>query len=300
MRKKKADLISELKTAENLLLEKHEELLTCQDELARIITEQNQQKSGNQTVPASPNSFRLELFPRGEHAFQSSIEHLLSNESQPLDGLDLEAIVSFIGTYIPIEEIHPPQSTQQHSAKQEPPEETEITEAQHEEATLKAQHEEEIQEAQHEEVTQHEEATQHEEEILETTEVGKTQARSETGSSEVRLHTQVRPLTTMFHTDTPFDLEVSIDPKVNTQTTLESGRCKVSIFSKNLSTGSTTLLGVLNESVEAFEKESTKKISTTGLPQGFYRIEAVSSFTTEDGNQVPIASVNAGSFIHVT
>ena len=42
MKKKKVELIDELKTAENLLLEKHEELITCQDELARIVSEQNQ------------------------------------------------------------------------------------------------------------------------------------------------------------------------------------------------------------------------------------------------------------------
>ena len=344
MRKKKADLISELKTAENLLLEKHEELLICQDELSRIINEQHHRKSAKQTALPSPNSFKLNIFPRGEDAFQSSIEHMLSNESQPLDGLELDAIVSFIGSFIPIEEIETPQGSRIKTEAKEAQEREALHEAPEDEDRVQTQ-EEEILEVPEEtpdveeeiKLEAHEEETLdvHEEQvILEVKEENKTQevqeepkpfdntfssttfsssdnthiSSKESGmldntvslSSAVRLHTQIRPLTTSFHPNTPFDLEVLIDPKVNAQANLESGRCKISIFSKNLSKDSTTLLGVLDESLESFEKESAKKISAAGLPQGFYRIEVVSTFTTPEGNQLPIASVNAGSFIHVT
>jgi len=320
MRKKKTELISELKTAENLLLEKHEELLTCQDELSRIITEQNRQKTAKHQAPTSPNSFKLDIFPHGEDPFQSKIEHLLSRESQPLDGLDLDAIVSFISTYIPIEEIQIPQRTPESSVNKEMHDddvhEEEVILETKEEETPEAQ-EEETPEAQEEETpeAQEEEAREEERSLdkaistttfssSDTTQVSSKEKtmvdNSVSLSSAVRLHTQVRPLSTTFHPYTPFDLEVSIDPKVIAQANLESGRCKISIFSKNLSKDSTTLLGVLDDSIASFEKESIQKISAAGLPQGFYRIEVVSTFTTLDGNTLPIASVNAGSFIHVT
>lgn len=330
MRKKKTELITELKAAENVLLEKQEALLTCQDELARILSEKDsierkhreltnelksltheletaktgletttkklkknkeeleqnrrelasaqakitRQKKARETVPTSSYSFRLDVYPRSEGTYQSRIEHLLSGERQPLDGLDLNTITEFIGNYFPLEV--------------------------HKKSDSIASHPEIVLESEPNNRERLSSPSKKEEGNREQLEVLLDPAEKHSEVSESYLNIQIAPKNNINTQFTPIELEINIELPISSPLHSSALSSKISIYSKNLESGSSTLLGIMNKTFEKPGEASTHTLNAVGLPEGIYRLDAVSSFKNEEGNPLPVASIQEGAFIQIT
>ena len=320
MKKKKTELISELKTAENLLLEKHEELLTYKDELARLneLMETNEalaneletaktgietttkkltavkkeleksrkelnqakttiakQKKAEETVPTSSYSFRLDIYPRGEETFQSRIEHLLSGDRQSLDGLNLEAIEEFIWIYLPYEDRNHSLEDATSPYLIEEPEATAIQEQQA--SPLNSFADQGASDA-----------------------VVAEQESIPGSTPEASFNIQVQSTNSIHYQYTPFELQIQIDQVSNSAIKLPGFQTKLSLYSKNLASGATTLLGVLDESIEKRTEPSNYTLNAVGLPEGMYRIEVISTFMTTDNKPLPVAAMHESTFIQIT
>ena len=356
MKKNKPKLIEELKSAENLLLEKEEALLTCKDELARLVAEQAQQqntrpvdeelvslklelelaqeltekvqseqkklqrkhdqavseikkisqehtqlskeaskvkeeletakkalkkqKKAKETVPVSSYSFRLDVYPRSEDTFQSRIEHLESGERHPLDGLDISTLIDFMGNYLPVEDV---------LLAQKP-----IPESIHPDT----------------EVVSVQPSLNHESgeaPVPDLPETGSNQPGSTTtvkASSVVHIGPKVACKAIsedgFFPSGRPFSLQITIEAISDLHEELPAIQCNISFFAKNMDSRITVPIGIFNQSIHSLKKEATYSIESIGLPKGFYRIEQVTSFSTESGHHLPAGSVQEATFIHIT
>ena len=232
----------------------------------------NKQKKAKQTVPTSTYSFRLDIYPRSEDTFQSRIEHLLSGDRESLDGLDINTIVEFIRLYLPEE-----------SKLQAAPDKSIL------ESTTRVDAQE---------------LTNETEPASPPPFKGIAEQRLEEQPApaillEPRLHTQPIPEGGIFQKYSPFQLELKIDPGTVQQAQLTGIRCKASIFARSLDTGTTSLLGVLDENLGSLDETTTHTINAIGLPEGLYRLDTVTSFTAANKEPLPISSISEGSFIQI-
>ena len=316
-RKKKIELIDDLKRAENLLLEKQEELVTCQDELARIIAKSVQSQETplalDEELLALRDSYDtlIRILERKEKEI-AELQKTLAKQKKAEKAVPASSYSFRLDVYPRTENTY--QSRIEHllSGARTPLDGLDLDTIQDFIAGYLPVHAKEQKNSQVTDIEHIEKSTTASStdriRQIDTREAEKhgqllTNVESTTDSYEavpiflVSLH--AKPEDGFFYAQTPFKLDVDLRQKEDNNE-FKPVRFAVSVYARDLASGKSTLIGTINSSYVSCKEVSTLSLYATGLSAGLYRIDSIASFSSMAGHTLPIASLNESIFIQVT
>lgn len=108
----------------------------------------------------------------------------------------------------------------------------------------------------------------------------------------------IAPFTQLVKQNQPFEAAINIDLRAMSEKPANALRCHTRLFAKRLSDGRSSQIGEASSAYEAGTK-TIITISDLSLPAGNYHLQAVAAFTTASGAPLPIASLHEGELLQV-
>ena len=266
-RRTKDQLLQELEVTQRLLIEKEEELVICQEELARYIQEQPLSSTAHQDVATLRKQLKdLETRLDRTTAKLAEREEMITNHASTLARKEAK-----------IEKLQ----REVKKLKQKKPLNQPVT---HVPAVVEAP-------------LPNGPSTQAEklEELP-----ARTPPHSPTPTKPQRytVPIQIAPFTQLVKENQPFEATVNIDLGAMSEKKPLGLHCSTRLFAKRLSDGWSLQIGEAASVLEAGTRAITI-IKSIPLPAGDYHLQAVAAFTTASGTPLPIASLHEGELLQV-
>ncbi len=272
-RRTKEQILQELEVTQRLLIEKEEELVLCQEELAHILQEKNELADIKSTSGNPPDSTREALEIEVNQLKTSAIqnEELLTQAQNRIH--ELTALLQEKTDLI--EKLGPGQEKEQLAT-----------------STIQIMTSDKTPQA------------------LETpkplpnTALHKASSKNPDNAPSDSTHQKVynvpikiSPFTELVKQNKPFSAWIAIDMQNLAETRTSGLQCKTRLFAKRLSDGWTGIIGERELDYNG-QQSMTAKLNDIVLPEGMYYLQAVASFSSQ-GKPMPVAAIHEGEILQV-
>ncbi|MEM8489165.1 MAG: hypothetical protein AAF564_26715 [Bacteroidota bacterium] len=109
---------------------------------------------------------------------------------------------------------------------------------------------------------------------------------------------QIAPITQLIKENTPFDAAINVDVQAMKDSAVQRLRCRTRLFARRFADGWSSQIGEIEATYDAGNTAVTT-IKDVSLPAGLYHLQAVAAFTTPTGDPLPIASIHEGELLQV-
>ncbi|MFK7847337.1 MAG: hypothetical protein AB8G77_18725 [Rhodothermales bacterium] len=275
-RRTKDQILQELEVTQRLLIEKEEELVVCQEELAHLIQDDGQSVSDE--MPAFENS---EITSDTIEALKGEVQRLenqlnnknnaLANEQRERKELDKKLLSKE-------EEI-----ARLYAALDSQPETSRTPRA--------------------DDQAESPDADNAADQVQETTAPAAASTIHPTTphltiTEKTTVPIKIAPFAEIVQQNQPFTAEIAIDMAHIAESNSAGLHCRTKLFAKRLSDGWSGLLGE-HDTVFSGKELINAQVSEIELSAGLYHLQAIASFTTLEGIPIPIAAIHEGELLEV-